>query len=309
MPRPRKSLISLDETPFYHCVSRCVRRAFLCGKDNVSGKSFEHRKQWVENRLLLLAKVFAIDICAYAVMSNHTHVVLCVDKSSAKSWSTEEVLRRWHKLHKGTYLTRQYIDVEERRKLSKTQIEGVISIANIYRRRLYDISWFMRLLNEHIARKANKEDDCTGRFWEGRFKSQALLDDAAVIACMAYVDLNPLRTGKVKTPESAGHTSIKRRIRAAKNNQQPRQLLPFIGYTQQSSGKGLPYRLDDYLRLIDVTGRQYTVAKPGTIPANCEPILRRTGLDHVNWTDLVDNIENHFSSNISLAIAKKKLTA
>lgn len=309
MPRPRKSLISLDKTPFYHCVSRCVRRAFLCGKDNASGKSFEHRKQWVENRLLLLAKVFAIDICAYAVMSNHTHVVLSVDKNSANAWTTEEVLLRWHKLHKGTYLTRLYVDVSQRHKLSAAQIESVISISNIYRGRLYDISWFMRLLNEYIARKANKEDNCTGRFWEGRFKSQALLDDGAVLACMAYVDLNPLRTGKVKTPESAGHTSIKRRIRAAKNNEQPRQLLPFVGDTQRSTINGLPYHLDDYLRLVDFTGKQYALDKPGAIPANCEPILSRTGLDHVNWTDIVDNIENYFSNNISLTIAKKKLTA
>ena len=83
MARPRKSLICLEDTPYYHCVSRCVRRAFLCGKDPYSGKSYEHRRGWVEKRLLQLVKSFAIDVCAYAIMSNHTHMVLHVDKREA----------------------------------------------------------------------------------------------------------------------------------------------------------------------------------------------------------------------------------
>ena len=83
MPQPRKNQISLIDTPYYHCVSRCVRCSFLCGKDKFTGQSYEHRRGCVEERLLFLSSVFSIDICAYAVMSNHTHVLLFVDKDLA----------------------------------------------------------------------------------------------------------------------------------------------------------------------------------------------------------------------------------
>ncbi|MCW8090322.1 transposase, partial [Alteromonas sp. ASW11-130] len=173
--------------------SRCVRRAFLCGKDDNTGKSYEHRRQWVEDRLMFLAEVFCVDVCAYAVMSNHTHVVLRINKSKAASLSVKEVIRRWHKLYKGMLLSQRYVNPAECNAMSEAEVETVKTLAEVYRNRLYDISWFMRLLNEYIARKANKEDGCTGHFWEGRFKSQALMDEAAIAACMAYVDLNPVR--------------------------------------------------------------------------------------------------------------------
>jgi hypothetical protein len=144
-------------------------------------------------------------------MSNHTHVVLCVDKELAENWLTEEVARRWHQLYQGTLLSQKY---QRGDALSKGELISLEETVTIYRQRLYDISWLMRNLNEYIAREANKEDGCTGRFWEGRFKSQALLDDTAVLACMAYVDLNPIRAKMDTTPETSKHTSIQNRIQA-----------------------------------------------------------------------------------------------
>jgi hypothetical protein len=70
----------------------------------------------------------------------------------------------------------------------------------------------MRCLCEPIVRRANKDDNCSGRFGVSRFKSQKLLDEAAVLACSVYVDLNPIRAGLAKTPESSHHTPAHERI-------------------------------------------------------------------------------------------------
>ena len=300
MPRPRKSLVSLSDTPYYHCISRCVRRAFLCGRDKFSGRSYEHRRHWVEDRLLFLGSVFGINICAYAVMSNHTHVVLHVDKDRVQQWTTDEVLQRWHQLHKGTILTNRYLNTAERATMSSAEITSVESTAAIYRQRLYDISWFMRLLNEPIARRANKEDNCTGRFWEGRFKSQALLGETALAACMAYVDLNPIRAGISKTPETSNHTSIQQRINAAKFNKQPKLLFPFTGNIRANMPDGLPFQLQDYLALVEFSGRHYHPQKRGKIEDTASPILTRTGLELADWQTMISGIETEFHTSISI---------
>ncbi|MDU0355035.1 transposase [Paraglaciecola aquimarina] len=292
MPRSRSSQVSLIDTPYYHCVSRCVRRCFLCGVDDYSGQSYEHRRGWVEERLLLLASVFAIDISAYAVMSNHVHVVLFVDKATADNWSLKQVLEHWHQLHKGTLLSQKYLREEA---LTHSEMLTLTETAEIYRQRLYDISWFMGNLNEYVAREANKEDGCTGRFWEGRFTSQALLDESAVLACMAYVDLNPVRAKIASTPETSKHTSIQKRVKAMqKRTAQPHQLLPFIGNYQQSMGKGIAYSLKDYCELVDCTGRCIREDKAGQIDHKHNPILERLGLSDAQWLTLTTEFEQHF---------------
>ncbi|GAA0852692.1 transposase [Aliiglaciecola litoralis] len=291
MPQPRKNQISLIDTPYYHCVSRCVRRSFLCGEDSLTGQSFEHRRAWVEKRLLFLASVFAIDICAYAVMSNHTHVVLCVDKETADSWSMTEVIRRWHQLYQGTLLSQQYHKGEP---LSDAELVSLEQTVNIYRQRLYDISWLMRNLNEHIAREANKEDDCTGRFWEGRFKSQALLDESALVACMAYVDLNPIRANMSSTPETSKHTSIQRRIHALIKGEQPRTLMRFIGNHKKDMPNGIAYSLIDYCELIESTGKCIRQDKAGHIKSQHSSILNSLGLNAEQWLTLTTEFEQHF---------------
>ena len=82
-----------------------MRRAFLCGEDKFSGKSFEHRRQWIEDRLLKLSESFAIDIAAYAVMSNLYHVALHINREMAQGWSVDEVIEHWQRLFKGSLLS------------------------------------------------------------------------------------------------------------------------------------------------------------------------------------------------------------
>ncbi len=292
MPKARKSQISLLDTPYYHCVSRCVRRAFLCGEEN--GRSFEHRRQWVEDRIHVLSEVFAIDVCAYAVMSNHTHLVLHVAKEKADALSTEDVIQRWHRLYKGPLLSQRYISPDLRKDLHETQIKTVELTAEVWRKRLFDISWFMRSLNEYIARAANKEDDCTGHFWEGRFKSQALLDESALAACMAYVDLNPVRAKMAKTPETSNHTSIKYRINAARVGKTPKRLMPFAGNSTQEMPQGLPFTLPDYLQLVDITSRYIHPKKRGKVEHSLPCILERRNIEHEQWLILTTQFETCF---------------
>ena len=249
MTKSRKSLISLEATPYYHCVSRCVRRAFLCGEDHHTGKSYEHRRAWLEDKLLSLPKVFAIDIAAYAIMSNHYHVVLHIDADKAKAWSDVEVVERWHRLFNGTHHSRKFLNNEKLLSAERHKLQENI---DQWRLRLHNISWFMKVLNESIAREANDEDKCTGHFWEGRFKSQALLDEAALAACMAYVDLNPIRAAMAKTPEKSDHTSVKKRCDQAKTTQQPnhqnqqeKSLFPFVGNPRENQPQGIQMKLTE----------------------------------------------------------------
>ena len=290
MTRARKSQISLDATPYYHVVSRCVRRAFLCGYDRTTGTDFEHRRQWIEDRILLLADVFAIDICAYAVMSNHVHLVLHINAKNVHSWSDKAVCERWHKLYKGTPLTQKFANNEP---LTKVELFAVKERITQWRWKLFDISTFMKALNEPIARMANAEDKCTGRFWEGRFKSQALCDEAALAACMAYVDLNPIRAKMAKTPETSDHTSIKRRVNAVKNRKGCKGLFPFAGNPRELMPQGLPFRFCDYLEIVDWSGRAIRDGKRGSIHQTQPPILERLGIEPENWLTLTQAFEKN----------------
>jgi REP element-mobilizing transposase RayT len=267
----------------------------LCGMDKYTGQSYEHRRGWVEERLLFLSSVFSIGICAYAVMSNHTHVVICVDKDMAESWSMEEVVRRWHQLYQGTLLSQKY---QREDILSKGELISLEETVTIYRQRLYNISWLMRNLNEYIAREANKEDGCTGRFWEGRFKSQALLDESAVLACMAYVDLNPIRAKMEVTLETSKHTSIQHRIQALIKGEQPKNLMRFVGNHRQDMPKGIAYSLIDYCELVDCTGRCIREDKASYIEQHHNPILERLNLDTEQWLTLTTEFEQHFSTAV-----------
>jgi REP element-mobilizing transposase RayT len=308
MRKSREDVVELEHTRFYHCISRCVRRAFLCGRDSLTGKNFKHRREWMLQRIKELGDVFAIKICAYAIMENHYHLVLYVDLEESQNWTDEEVVTRWQ------YLFKFANPIEE----------GAIEK---WRSRLADISWFMRCLNEPIARMANKEDKCKGRFWEGRFKCQSLLDQTAVLACTAYVDLNPIRAAMNSTPESSEFTSIQERIKNWKETQKtpkakktqskkfrivktPKHTFkiaqkPLMAFpdcnTVQSLNKetirySLPVTYEHYLKLVDWSGRAIQKHKRGAIPIELAPIMERLKVNDESWLKLTQTMETTFAN-------------
>jgi hypothetical protein len=342
MPQPRSSLVSLSDTPWYHVVSRCVRRAYLCGEDGHSGRSFEHRRGWIVERLAQLAGVFAVDVAAYAVMSNHFHVVVRVDAERVHGWDAEEVLRRWTKVFAGPLLVQRYLANPE--SLGAAETAAVLDWVETYRNRLADLSWYMRVLNESIARMANAEDGVTGRFWEGRFRSQALLDDAAVLTAMAYVDLNPIRAKLAETPETSDYTAIAERLaglqgrvprphatgsyslRSAaraggadetvnppeppgRGSERPRlqkeprlaalpraPLMPFDATGRLATA--MPFAFEDYLELVDGTGRVIREDKRGFIPGATPAILERLNIDPDQFIRTAGRTLHRFGSAI-----------
>lgn len=318
MPRARKHLVCLADTPYYHVTSRCVRRAFLCGVDRFSRRSYEHRRGWIEDRVRVLSSLFSIDLCAYAVMSNHYHLVVRLNPNEAQGWSDDEVLARWTALFRGPLLVQSH---RAGKLLSATERDTVGAIAGVYRKRLGCLSWFMKCLNEPIARQANAEDGCSGHFWEARFHSQPLRSERALLAAMAYVDLNPIRAGIASMPEQSDYTSLKvRRLEDYRNctlagavarmlksgelrhfTAPIRPLMAFMGVELTKSGDNterddacLPMREAEYLKLLDATGRIAIAGKRGRVDPALEPILARLGFSNRHWLEASLAFRQHY---------------
>jgi len=264
-----------------------------------------------------LKEVFGVDVYGYTVMGNHLHVILRTDPGLVNGWTDEEVARRWLTIFPGPGGKRGQAP-EDVAVLALCQDSVRLALC---RGRLSDVSWFMRCLNEPIARRANREDDCTGRFWEGRFKCQRLEDAGALLACMAYVDLNPVRAGLADTPEASAFTSVQDRSAALRARRQlasdpasaktptPTQealleqarseatrdcwLVPFGGTDNQAASTGARAWLsgiteEDYLQLLDWTGRDIRAGKRGRLSDDLRPVLERLDLDVEAWTENVD---------------------
>lgn len=269
MALPRNVLVNPSLTSYYHCITRCVRRAFLCGWDPLTRRNFDHRKAWVVERLKVLSDVFAIDVCAYSVMSNHLHLLLRLATERAERWSDSEVAARWARLFPGS--------VRALGRMSPTLRRQRIAL---WRQRLANLSWFMRCLNEAIARRANREDGCTGRFWEGRFRSQALLDEAAVLTCMAYVDLNPIRAHAAKDLQTSHFTSIQKRLEARAKRKRIRWLSPFADEARAQNA--LPFSRGEYIQLLEACipaiADRARPPDPRPLAPESQALLRKFGL-------------------------------
>jgi hypothetical protein len=303
MATPRSQLVDESVTPWYHCISRCVRRARLCGEDRA------HRKDWIVGRLRQLVGIFAVDCGGFAVMDNHLHLLVRLDSPRVRGWSDEEVARRWLTLHPLRGAAGEALPVTPAR--VRRFAADAAWVARM-RARLANLGWFMKSLKEPLARMANREDGCTGAFWEGRFRSVPVLDEEALLAVAVYIDLNPFAAGAAATPESAEHTSLRERLDQALTEgatrspraEQPtldpglrpiRKPCSWLSPTDDQSEEGYRYglapgyTLAHHLRLVDAAARLGREGK-ARLHSDAAPIFERLGLDVSRWLKAFDAI-------------------
>ncbi len=207
----REEVFSPDEIAIVHVMNRVVRKAFLLGTDEVTGRNYDHRKVWIEALIEHFASQFGIDVLVFAILSNHFHAVLRSRPDVVATWDDTEVARRWLMLC--PVRKTAWGDPEEPTDAELNGIRKHPKKLRKIRRRLSDISWWMRLLCQRIGTRSNREDEMTGKFWESRFKAVRLLDEESLLACAVYVDLNPIRAALAETLEESDFTSVQRRIR------------------------------------------------------------------------------------------------
>jgi hypothetical protein len=306
----RAHLIDPAVTRWYHCVTRCVRRAFLLGE----GEGAHDRKDWIEHRLEELAHIFAVSVAGFAIMDNHLHVLVRLDPDAAKGWSDEDVARRWGRLFPPRDRNRQPLEVSAEWVASKLKTPGWVASA---RQRLQSLSWFMKSLKEPLARLANRQDQTRGAFFEGRFKSVAILDEEALLATCIYIDLNPVAAGVAAVPESSEHTSIKERVEhvAAQGRVEDLKAARSGSVAGSASASGLEeglwlcpiedrrgldssregmlegFPLGSYLLLVDYTGRLFRSGK-ATISRGVVEILGRLGTTAEHWQKRLEKLRS-----------------
>jgi REP element-mobilizing transposase RayT len=295
----RAHLVDLSVTRWYHCVTRCVRRALLLGQ----GES--DRKVWIANRLRELAEIFSIAVGGFSVMDNHLHVLVRLDFEIANGWSDEEVVRRWGRLFPPRDKAWQPLPVSNN--WVEWRLKDAVWVAKT-RERLQSISWFMKCLKEPLSRMANREEKVRGAFFEGRFKSVAILDDESLLATCAYIDLNPVAAGIATVPEASVHTSIKERVEHVRAQGRTEELMAARAGTVagsaasagleelhwlcpiedrrslDSSREGMleGFSLGSYLLLVDYTGRLFRDGK-ARISHGVNEILARIGTTAEAW--------------------------
>jgi hypothetical protein len=193
---PRGEIFDPSEIATVHVMNRVVRRCFLMGIDAVTGKDYGHRKDWFAAELERVAALFGIDCLNFAILSNHFHLILRSRPDVVATWDDREVARRWLTLCP----LRTHEDGSPHSP-TEPELNSIVTdedkLADL-RLRLSNISWWMRLVCQRIAQRANFDDEQSGKFWQARFKAVRLLDEEAILAGAAYVDLGsyPRRTGR-----------------------------------------------------------------------------------------------------------------
>ena len=207
----RGDIVREGEIAIYHCWSRCVQRAYLCGQDPYTGRDFSYRREWIEKLLKYQAEVFGVDLANYNVLSNHAHQIVRTRPDIVATWSDEQIACRWKMAWpkwNGNDWTREPTDEEIRELL---QNEKKMALA---RRGLSSLSWFIARTKEPISRICNQEMGTKGHFWEQRFGSREIADENALLTCMVYVDVNQVKAGLAPSLEESRCSAISARLAA-----------------------------------------------------------------------------------------------
>ena len=331
----RAEVFSPDEIAIVHVMNRTVRRCFLLGDDPISGKNFDHRKGWMEEQLEHQAAYFAIDLICYALMSNHFHLILRSRPDIVATWDDAEVARRWLMLCPKRKSSKRKQQDSRPKEPTQAEIDAIVNDPvelKELRSRLSDISWWMRLLSQRIGSRANRDDKEIGKFWQSRFRGVRLLDEASILACAAYVDLNPIRAAIAENIEGSMYTSAQQRVlelqsKTSSSGQGGRQrsrkgrlacglksiagALSPVGLTEGNSGIGtcvhdggrrasdkgfLPISTAEYLELLDWTARKIKSGKRRATPKCAAPLFERLGIDERSWIELTRDFGRLFST-------------
>jgi hypothetical protein len=302
----RAHLVDASVTRWYYCVLRCVRRANLLAEGTVD------RKGWIEQRLQELAQIFSVAVAGFAVLDDRFHILVRLDPDVAAGWSDEEVVRRWARLSPPRDKSRQPAPVSKDWVQSRRKDTKWVATA---RERLQSLSWFMKCLKEPLARLANREEQTRGAFFEARFKSVAILDEEALLATCAFIDLTLVAAGIAEAAEASRHTSIRQRVehvkargrakdlkaarrggvsgsRAAAGLEKGLWLCPIEDRRRlYSSREGMleGFSLVDYLLLIQYTGRLFREQKAVVSP-ELAGIFERLGSSAENWQERLEKL-------------------
>jgi REP element-mobilizing transposase RayT len=329
----RAEIFDPSEIVAVHTMARTNRRCFLMGDDQFTGKNFDHRKRWIEDKLKHLAANFGIDLLAFSCLSNHFHLALRSRPDAVKTWDDTEVARRWwslcpqRKIKSEIDGTKNWVPVEPTEWDLNSIRNDPVKLAAV-RSRLSDISWWMRLLCQYIALRANGEEGKgLGRFWQSRFKAVRILDEESLLACAAYVDLNPIRAALAETLEASDYTSVQRRITTLKEN------VATIHDSNASNSVTITNRADDflspisidekndplssrpsrngkrcsdkgflalseaeYLTILDWIARDTVAGKRGQTPVGAPPVFERLGIDAQEWSRMVKDFGRTFKN-------------
>ena len=331
MTMARKHLVDVSVTRWYHCVTRCVRRAFLLAEGPLLGEERLNRKEWIEHRLQELAEFFAVSIGGFSVLDNHLHLLVRLDPDVATGWSDDEVVRRWGRLFPPRNKSRQPVPVSG--DWIQWRLKDVSWVARA-RERLQSLSWFMKCLKEPLARLANRQDKTRGAFFEERFKSVAILDEESLLAVCAYIDLNPVAAGIVAVPEASPHTSVTTRVEHVKAQgrtgdlevakhggvagsvasvdlEEAIWLCPIEDRRAlDSSREGMleGFSLGSYLVLVDYTGRLFREGK-ALISAELSGILERLGGSVESWRARLEKLRGGRLLGRFFAASRERLRA